>query len=364
MKKNGVQVVRGFGTLAAPGRVQVKDDRGEVREFQTRNVLLATGSAPKPLPGLPFDGERVLSSDHALELSRVPESLAIIGGGAVGVEFASLYSRFGSQVTLIEMLPRLLPIEDADISTELERSFRRRGIQVHTGAKLEDTRVTGGGVTLTLRTATGEVRTVQVEKLLVAAGRRPLTEGLGLEALEVKMERGFVLVDGQMRTSAPGVSAIGDIVPTPALAHVATMEAVVATEAIAGLEPQPINYEHVPSCTYSSPEVASVGLTEARAKERGFDVRVGRFPFSALGKARVLDHTEGFVKLVSDARYGELLGVHLIGPHVTELLAEAGVALRLESTVEDLARTMHAHPTLSEVIHEAAEAALGHPLHI
>ncbi|MCY1082617.1 dihydrolipoyl dehydrogenase [Archangium lansingense] len=364
MKKNGVRVVQGFGTLAGPGRVRVTDSRGEVQELQTRHVLLATGSAPKPLPGLPFDGERVLSSDHALELSRVPGSLAIIGGGAVGVEFASLYSRFGSRVSLIEMMPHLLPLEDVDVSTELERSLRRRGLEVHTGAKLEDSRVTPNGVTLTLRTADGGTRTVEAEKLLVAAGRRPLTEGLGLEALGVKLERGFVPVDGRMRTSVPGLYAIGDIVPTPALAHVATMEAIVAAEAIAGLEPQPIDYAQVPSCTYSAPEVASIGLTEARARERGFDVRVGRFPFSALGKARVLDHTEGFVKLVSDARYGELLGVHLIGPHVTELLAEAGVALRLEATVEELARTMHAHPTLSEVIHEAAEVALGHPLHL
>jgi dihydrolipoamide dehydrogenase len=305
----------------------------------------------------------VLNSDHVLELDKVPAALVVLGAGAVGVEFASLFASFGTQVTLVEMLPRVLPIEDEEVSAELERALKKRGLKVHTGTTV--TAVEAGKSSLRVALdKQGKSATVEAELLLVAVGRRPVSEDLGLEELGVKLDRGFVEVDAYMRTAVPHLYAIGDLVKSPALAHVASAEGILAVEHLAGRDPRPLDYDQVPSCTYCEPEVASVGLSEARARERGFEVAVGKFPFSALGKARILGKTTGFVKVVRETKYDELLGVHIIGPHATDLIAEAGAALRLESTTEELVRTIHAHPTLAEGVAEAAHAALGHAIHI
>ncbi|MCG8456357.1 MAG: FAD-dependent oxidoreductase, partial [Holophagales bacterium] len=326
-------------------------------------VLIATGSVPREIPGIPLDGEKVLSSDHALTLQTVPDSLVVLGAGAVGTEFASIYRTFGSEVTIVEMLPRLLPIEDEDVSLELEKSFRKRGIKAALDCRVESVDASGDGVRLEMKRS-GAAEVLEAEKLLVAVGRAPVTEGIGLGEVGVELERGYVKVDEYMRTNVPGVYAIGDVVATPWLAHVASSEGILAVEHFAGHEgARPIDYDRVPSCTYCEPEVASVGLTEARARERGHDVATGKFPFSALGKATILQRTEGFVKVVRETKYDELLGVHIIGPHATDLIAEACVALGIESTTEELVRTMHAHPTLSEAVAEAAHAAVGHAIH-
>lgn len=354
MKKNGVTVVRGHGRLKGPGRVEVKGASGPVQILASKHVLLATGSVPKLLPGLQADGTRVITSNEALGLEFVPKSLMILGAGAVGVEFASIYSRFGSAVTLVEMLPRLLPIEDEEISAELLKCFKKRGIECRVGTRVENVKVAGRGVEIGVVSEKGGKETLKTEVLLVAVGRRPLTEDLGIEGTRIELDRGFIKVDGRMHTGEPTVYAIGDLVPTPALAHVASHEGMVAVEAIAGLSPEPIDYDRVPNCTYSEPEVASIGLSEQAARARGHRVRVGRFPSAVLGKGRILASQEGLIKIVGDERYDELLGIHILGPKATELIAEGSAALRLEATVEDLFHAIHAHPTLSEALSEAA----------
>jgi dihydrolipoamide dehydrogenase len=354
MKKNGVTVLRGHGRLKGPGRVEVAPAQGAPQAVTARNVLLATGSVPKLLPGLKVDVPRVITSNEALSLEVVPKSLVVLGAGAVGVEFASIYKSFGAAVTVVEMLPRVLPLEDEEISAELAKALKRRGIEIRVGTKVEDVKLVEKGVEVRVRAEKGEPETLKAAVLLVAVGRAPLTEGLGLEGTKVQLERGLVKVDGLLRTGEPSVYAIGDLVPTPALAHVASHEGIVAVEAMAGRSPEPINYDQIPSCTYCEPEVASIGLSEQTARARGHKVRVGRFPFPVLGKGAILGAQEGFVKLVGDERYDELLGVHLLGPKATELVGEGGMALRLEATVEDLFHAIHAHPTLSEAMAEAA----------
>jgi dihydrolipoamide dehydrogenase len=360
-KKYKVTGIHGRGRLTGPHDVEVEGPDG-TKTCGARNVMIATGSVPRDIPIAPADGERVLNSDHVLELKKVPGSLAVLGAGAVGTEFASIYRSFGTKVTLIEMLPRVLPIEDEEVSAELERALRKRGIQSLTGAKMASFEKTDGGVRLKLEG--GKTDTVEAEMLLVAIGRKPVTEDLGLAALGVELERGYVKVNPTMQTAVPHVYAIGDVVNTPWLAHVASAEGILAVEHMAGRPVKPINYDRVPSCTYCEPEVASVGLTEAKARERGYDVKVGKFPFTALGKAAILGKTAGFVKVVRETQYDELLGVHIIGAHATDLIAEACVALQMEGTDEELFRTMHAHPTLSEAVAEAAHAAHGHAIHI
>ena len=362
-KKNQVETVHGFGTLAGPGKVEVKSEEG-VATIRARHVIVATGSVPRALPGIGIDGHLVLTSDEILSLPKQPESLAIIGAGAVGAEFASMFASFGTKVTLIEMLPRLLPIEDEEISEGLAKAFKKRGIETLTETRVESVKKEGDGVTVTFTTPDGETGSRTVEKLLIAVGRKPRTEGIGLETLGIETEKDFVSVNGFMETSAPNVFAIGDIVPSQQLAHVGSAEGILAVEKIAGLDVTPMNYEHMPSCTYSSPEVGSVGLSEATAKERGYDVKVGRFPFSANSKAGILEKREGFVKIVSEGKYDELLGVHIIGPHATDLIAEAVVALEHEATAQSLMRTIHAHPTLSESVMEAAHAVEDKPIHV
>ncbi len=359
MKKNKITVFKGQGKLEGKGRVTVTGADGVVQDVPTKNVIIATGSAVRLLPGLTIQNPRIVTSDELLDFQHVPKSLVVLGAGAVGVEFASVFNRFGSAVTVIEMLDRLVPIEDEETSKELQRAFRKRKINTLVSTKFESCTVNADDVTINYTDSKGKPGTITAETLLVAIGRRPVTDGLGLENTKCEVERGYIKVDEYMRTAEPNVYAIGDVVPTPWLAHVASKEGCLAAEHIAGRNPRPINYNLVPNCTYCEPEIGSVGLTEAKAKEKGYDVKVGKFPFSALGKAMILGETEGFVKVIADAKYDEVLGVHMIGPHATDLLAEACVAMGLEATAEEFGHIMHAHPTLSEAVMEAAEAVHG-----
>ncbi|MEY3282902.1 MAG: dihydrolipoyl dehydrogenase [Acidobacteriota bacterium] len=359
MKKNKITVFKGHGKLEGKGRVTVTDATGKKQDIATKNVIIATGSAPRLLPGVDITSPRVVTSDQLLDFDHVPKSMVVLGAGAVGVEFASVFKRFGSDVTIIELLPRLVPIEDEETSAELQKSFRRRQINVMTSTRFESVKVNQDDVEISYTGADGKPGKINAATLLIAVGRRPVTDGLGLENTKIETDRGYLKVDEYMRTAEPNVYAIGDVIPTPWLAHVASKEGCLAAEHIAGKNPHPINYNLVPNCTYCEPEIGSVGLTEAKAKEKGYDIKVGKFPFSALGKAIILGETEGFVKIISDAKYDEILGVHIMGPHATDLLGEACVALGLEATTEALGHIMHAHPTLSESIMEAAEAVHG-----
>ena len=362
-KKGGITLIPGRGRLAGPGKVAVAAEGSATKTLTTKFTVVATGSVIRGLPGVAFDGTQIINSDHALSLKKIPGSMIVLGAGAVGVEFASIYATFGAKVTIVELLPRLIPIEDASLGAELEKAFKKRGIGVHTGTKVERVVAGKGGVKVTA-SKDGQAVELEAELLLVAVGRRPLTEDLGLEAASIKLDRGFVEVDQFMQTAAPGVYAIGDIVKTPALAHVASHEGIVAAEHAAGAEVHPIDYDKIPSCTYCDPEVASIGLTEEEAKKRGHDVVVGQFPFSAIAKAKILEDTRGFVKIVTDKKYDEILGVHIIGAHATELIAEATAALNLEATAASLFQAVHAHPTLAEAMGEAALAVHGRAIHI
>ena len=365
MKKGKVMVFAGHGRLDGPHRVLVTQNGGGVETLDTRFVLLATGSVPKMLPFLNRDGKRVVTSDEALELPAIPSSLIVIGSGAVGSEFASIYHSFGSRVVLIEALPRLIPLEDADMSAELEKSFRKRGLGVRTGASVTGALVTEQGVKVKLTASDGQPETLEAEILLVAVGRGPYTDELGLETTAVKTDpRGFIPVDPFMRTAEPGIYAVGDVVPTQGLAHLASREGVLAVEHLAGHAVHPIRYETVPNAIYCEPEVASVGLTEAAAREKGLEVKIGKFPFTHSSRALISGHQEGLVKIIADAKYDEVLGVHIIGPKATELIAEAVVGMTLETTTKELVRAIHPHPTLSEAVMEAAENLHGESIHI
>ncbi len=357
MKKYGIAVFKGHGRLAGPGRVEVQGE-GAAQLLEAKSVILATGSEVKDLPGIAPDHRRILTSDSILEVAAVPKSLIVLGAGAVGMEFASIFRSFGAQVTVVELLPHLLPLEDEDVSKEMEKAFRRRKVDFLLQTKVERVEVTEAGVRVFAGCPSGP-QLLEAEALLVAVGRKPVSEDLGLASVGLETDRGFVPVDGQMKTRVPGIWAIGDLVPTLALAHVASHEGIVAADSIAGKDPAPLRYDRAPSATYTAPEAASVGLTEKKARERGDDVKVGLFPFAAIGKATIAGENDGFVKIVSEKKYDEVLGVHIVGAHATELIAEACAALQLETTTEELARTIHAHPTLSEAMGEAAHAALG-----
>jgi dihydrolipoamide dehydrogenase len=364
-KKNAIAWIKGSGRLAGGGAVAITGP--DARTITGRDIVVATGSAPRSVPGIAMDGMHIISSDEAIHLPVVPKAMAIMGSGAVGVEFASIFRRFGSEVTLIELLPRLVPNEDTAISAELEKAFKKRGIVNRTSTTVTAATVTGSQVTIGMQDDAGKTFSLTVDQLLVATGRGPVTDGLGAAEVGLALERGFVRVDSLFRTNVPGISAIGDVItmggPHAQLAHLSSAEGIVLAERIAGLDARPLNYDQVPACTYCEPEIGSVGLTEAEAVKRGYDVRIGMFPFGVLGRARIAGETEGFVKIVAETKYDELLGVHLIGPRATELVAEAAVALRLESTVEELIRTIHAHPTMSEAVGEAAHAAHGAAIH-
>lgn len=373
LKRAGISTVRGRGRLAGPGRVEVEAPSGETVLLAAKNIILATGSEARTLPFLGIDGERILTNAEMFDLPGLPERLGIIGAGAVGAEFASMFASFGARVDLFEALPRVLPLEDAEVSEVVERSFRRRGITVRTAASVEAAEVGEKCVRVRFRSGaapgaggagTGEARTAEYDRLLVAVGRKPRTGDIGLDTVGIEAGRGgFLTVDGSCRTSAPGVFAIGDLVGSPQLAHVASAEAGVAVAAAAGQGHRPLSRRRMPAATYSVPEVGSVGLTEEAAGAEGAELRVGRFPFAANSKANIAGDLTGFVKVVAEPRYGEVLGVHIVGPHATDLIAEAVVALEHEATLESLARSIHPHPTLSEAVAEAALAALGSPLH-
>ncbi|HKQ98379.1 MAG TPA: dihydrolipoyl dehydrogenase [Candidatus Polarisedimenticolia bacterium] len=363
MKKNGITVLTGHGRLKGPGKVEVTPESGGATVVNSKNVILAAGSAVKLIPGIEPDGKRIITSTEALALETVPKTMIVLGAGAVGVEFASIYARFGTSVTVVEMLPRVLPVEDEEISAEMQKALKKRGIEVRVGTKVEKVTRNERGVEVTVAGAKGS-EMLKAEILLSAVGRRPVTDDLGLQTVKIQTDRGFVKVDAMMQTTERGIYAIGDIVPTPMLAHLASHEGIVAAEAIAGRHPHPVNYDQVPNATYSDPEVASVGLTEAQAKERGYKVKVGKFPFPPLGKGRILNTQEGFVKLVAEEKYDELLGVHIIGPKATELIAEGVLGLALETTIEELEHTIHAHPTLAEAVGEAAAALHSRGIHL
>jgi dihydrolipoamide dehydrogenase len=365
-KKNKITLFKGHGRLEGGRAVVVKGADGSETRVATRNVILATGSRPRTLPGLTPDGTAILTSDEILELKQAPKSLIVIGAGAVGIEFASIFARFGAATTVIELLPRVLPLEDEEISAEAGKLLGKY-MAIHTGARTEGALKTAHGVEVAFRTDTGEARSVTADLLLVAVGRGPVTDGLNLESTKVQLEKGYVRTNPYLATDEPGVYAIGDVVtidgkPHPQLAHVASHEGIGVAERLAGRKTEPLNYDRVPSATYCQPEVAGVGLTEAEARRRGYDVKVGKFNFGNLAKPRIIGHDGGFVKVVSEGKYDEVLGVHIIGPHATDLIAEACVALRLEATTEEITRTIHPHPTLSETLMQAAEAVYGHAI--
>ena len=363
LRKNKATVFKGYGTVLSPNQIAVKGE-GVSTEVNAKCIIVATGSEAKSLPGYTFDENYILSNVGALDLTAIPKSMLIVGSGAVGVEFASMYNSFGTKVTLIEVLSSIVPLEDEEISKELKRVFTKKGIEVYMRAKLESAKPKEGAVEVTFQTEKGEVRHYTVEKLLMATGRGPNTANIGIEKIGVEMDRGFIKVNEYMETNVKDVYAIGDVTPSPLLAHVASQEGIVAVEKIADRHPVAINYNRVPACTYCDPQVVSGGLTEAKAKEAGYKVKTGTFPFTALGKAKIEDATDGFVKIVADSEYGEILGVHMIGTAVTEIISEAVAAMALEGTVADLVNTIHAHPTLAEATHEAMESVFGGAIHI
>jgi dihydrolipoamide dehydrogenase len=370
-KKNKIEWVKGAGRLVGKGAVEVTAADGTTSQLTaTREIVVATGSTPRSVPGITIDRKRIITSDEAMNLTEVPASIVVLGSGAVGVEFASIFNSFGtSEVTLIELLPRIVPNEDEAVSATLQKSLQKRKIKVLTGTKVTSATPSENGVELVAELGDGKTETIRADYLLVATGRGPVTDGLGAEDVGLTLERGYIRVDDLMRTGVEGISAVGDVITLgtpghPQLAHLSSAEGILAAERIAGRHVRPIVYDHVPGCTYCDPEIGSVGFTEAEAKDRGYDVQVGTFPFGILGRAKIANETEGFVKIVADKTYDEILGVHMIGPRATELVAEATLALRLECTVEELIKTIHAHPTMSEAVMEAAHATHGSPLHM
>jgi dihydrolipoamide dehydrogenase len=367
MKKNKVDIIPGFGTIKSVGeikKVEVKGEKG-TQVLETKNILIATGSEARMLPELKPDADFILTNIEILNMTKVPKSLMIIGAGAVGVEFASMFRRFGSEVSIFEMLPRLVPVEDEEVSKELERVFKKSKIRVETGAKCENVQKTANGVKMKVTLSNGKTEDVEAEKLLVAVGRAPNTAGIGLENTKVEVDRGFIKVNPFQQTAEPGIYAIGDVVAgTPQLAHVASMQGMVAVGKMAGKPVTPINRNRIPGATYTEPGIGSVGLTEAQAKAAGYKVKIGKFPFMANSKATILGSHDGFVKVVADEKYGEILGVHIIGPQAYELISEAVAAMESEATVETMMHTIHAHPTIYEAIGEAFNNVYGMAINV
>jgi len=358
MKKNGVEVLKGKGRLLGNGLVDV-----DGKEIQATSIIIATGARARPLPGAPFDGKTIISSREAMTMESAPGRLVIVGAGAIGVEFADFYAAMGSKVTLVEMLPHILPIEDEEVSSELERLFKRKRINMVTSCAVEKIDVNQDQAQVHVKDAEGETKMLEADKVLIAIGVQGNHEELGLEDAGVELEKGWINTNEYMQTSAPGIYAIGDVAGPPWLAHVASHEGITAIEHLSGLDVKPMHYDNVPGCTYCSPQVASIGLTERAAREAGHEIKVGKFPYKASGKAMAAGETDGFTKLIFDAKYGELLGAHIIGSDATELIAEVGIARSLETTHEAVFNTIHAHPTLSEMIMEATGLALDKGLH-
>ncbi len=369
MKKNKIDVIMGYGKLNAKKEVEVTGADGKVSTHQAKHVILATGARSRQLPNLPIDGKKVIGYREAMVLPEQPKTMIVVGSGAIGVEFAYFYNSIGTKVTIVEFMPRIVPVEDEDVSKELEKSFKKKGITIMTNASVEKVDTSGAGVRATVKTATGDV-VLEADVVLSAVGVATNIENIGLEALNIKTDKGRVLVDKHYKTNVDGIYAIGDITPGQALAHVASKEGIICIEAIAHKDgkykhaPEPLDYGNVPGCTYCSPEIASVGLTEKQAKDAGYEVKVGKFPFSASGKATAAGANEGFVKVIFDAKYGEWLGTHMIGYNVTEMIAETVVARKLETTWQEVLDSIHPHPTMSEGVKDAVEVALGEAIHL
>jgi len=362
-KKNKITSIDGWARLAGNGKVEVEKD-GKKTSYSAKHIVLATGSRPRSLPMLKIDGDRVWSSDQAVFAPEAPKRIAIIGAGAIGMEFADVFAAFGSEVTIVEALDQVLPLEDKDSAQVVERSYKKRGMMIHTSARVEKADVGKKSVKLTFKDKGGKDQTIEVDRVLVAVGREPIVDDIGLEKAGVKTDRGFIQVNDRLETTAKGVYAIGDCARPPLLAHKASHEGIVLMEHIAGQGHGWVDYDNIPNVTYCHPEVASVGLTEQKAKEQGLDYEAGSFPWSANGRARTAGESEGFVKIIRDKKYGEILGAHIVGPSASELVAEFVLGRHLESTVEELERAMHPHPTLSEAIAEAALASMGRVIHM
>jgi len=362
-KKNKIETLFGFGKLAGKNQVEVTSEDGTKRMVTARHIILATGARTRQLPNLPLDFQKVFGYRKAMTLPVQPKSMVVVGSGAIGSEFAYFYQSVGTAVTLVEFMPNVVPLEDEEVSKQLERSFKKIGMKVMTSSTVESVDTSGEGCRVTIKTPKG-MEEVQVDVVMSAVGITPNIENIGLEELGIVVENGRVKVDDYYRTNVEGIYAIGDIIATPALAHVASAEGITCVEKIMGLNPEPIDYKNIPGCTYTNPEISSVGLTEAKAKAAGYEIKVGKFPYSASGKASAAGQKDGFVKLIFDAKYGELLGAHMIGGNVTEMIAELVVAKKLESTGHELIKAIHPHPTMSEAIMEAAAAAYGEVIHI
>ncbi|MEJ7913568.1 MAG: dihydrolipoyl dehydrogenase [Chitinophagaceae bacterium] len=369
MRKNKIDVIIGFGKMVAKGKIEVSAADGTKQVLDAKHTIIATGTRARQLPALPIDGKKIIGYRDAMVLPQQPKSMIIVGSGAIGCEFGYFYNSMGTKVTIVEFLPGIVPLEDVDISKELEKSFKKQGIEIMTGSEVTHVDTTGNGVVATIKTATGEVK-LEADVLLSAVGVQANLEGIGLEELSIKHEKGKILVDKYYATNVPGIYAIGDCVPGPALAHVASKEAIICAEQIGFAEkkyphqPETLDYANVPGCTYCIPEIASVGMTEKQARDAGMDIKVGKFPLSASGKASAAGHTEGFVKVIFDAKYGEWLGTHMIGYNVTEVIAETVVARKLETTYHEVLNSIHPHPTISESIKDAIEVAYGEAIHL
>ncbi len=364
MKKNKIDVLKGNGIIKAGKVVAVTDEAGKTTEYTAgKGLIIATGARSRALPNLPQDGEKIIGYRQAMTLAKQPKKIVVVGSGAIGIEFAYFYNAIGTEVTVVEYLPNIVPVEDEDISKQLEKSFKKAGVNIMTNASVESVDTSGKGCVVTVKTAKGEEK-IECDVVLSAAGIVANIENIGLEEVGIVVDKGRILVNDYYQTNIPGYYAIGDVVPGPALAHVASAEGIICVEKIAGHHPEPLNYGNIPGCTYCSPEIASVGMTEKAAKEAGYEIKVGKFPFSASGKASAAGAKDGFVKLIFDAKYGELLGGHMIGANVTEMVAELVAVRKLETTGEELIKTVHPHPTMSEAIMEAAAAAYGEVIHL
>ncbi|WP_109830951.1 dihydrolipoyl dehydrogenase [Reichenbachiella versicolor] len=363
LKKNKVDVLTGFGRLDKYKSVVVTGEDGKEETYQADHVILATGARSRELPALPIDGKKIIGYREAMTLPKQPKKLVVVGSGAIGIEFANFYNSIGTEVTVVEFMPNIVPVEDEDISKALKRSFEKSGVKIMTKSEVTNVDTSGDGCVVTVKTAKGE-ETIECDVVLAAVGISPNLEGIGLEETGVMTDKGKVVVDDYYKTNIPGIYAIGDIVHGPALAHVSSAEAIICVEKIAGMSPEPLDYGNIPGCTYCSPEVASVGMTEKAAKEAGYDIRVGKFPFSASGKAQAGGSAEGFVKVIFDKKYDEWLGCHLIGANVTEMIAEAVTARKLETTGHEILKAIHPHPTMSEAIKDAVEDAYDEAIHL
>lgn len=363
MKKNKIDVIQGFGKLVSASKVEVTDAAGAKATHDAKHIILATGARSRELPNIKIDGKKVIGYREAMVLPQQPKSMVVMGSGAIGCEFAYFYNSMGTKVTIVEYMPNILPIEDEEVSKEVSKSFKKSGIEILTGSSVESVDTAGAGCKVKVKTAEG-LKDIEADVVLSAVGIQTNLENLGLEALGIKTDKGKVLVDDYYATNVKGVYAIGDIVKGPALAHVSSAEGIICVEKIAGHQPEPLNYNNIPGCTYCSPEVASVGYTEKAAKEAGYEVKVGKFPFSASGKASAAGAKEGFVKVIFDAKYGEFLGAHMVGANVTEMIAEVVAARKLETTGMEIIKTVHPHPTMSEAVMEAAAQAYGECIHL